>query len=205
MARWAAPQRHPQCRGGTAPYTWQLTSGALPAGLKLDASTGVVSGVPTANSDATPLTFTLTDASNPAGTATVNLTLTIVAVPLTITTTALVDGQIGVPYSATLASSGGTGAVSWALTSGQLPAGLKLTASTGVIAGTPTGAVFDAPLSFTATDSGSPPQKQSAAFTLTISPTGTSVDVTPRRAALTIHQTLTLSASTTTRAAPPGA
>jgi hypothetical protein len=197
--------------GGTAPYTWQLTSGALPAGLKLDAATGVVSGVPTANSNAIPLTFTLTDAANPAGTATVDLTLTVASVPLTITTTALADGQIGVPYSATLASSGGTGAVSWALTAGQLPAGLKLTAATGAIAGTPTAAVVDATLSFTATDSGSPPQKQSAAFTLTISPTGTVVDITPRAAALTIHQTLTtLSASindasgVTWSVSPPG-
>jgi hypothetical protein len=34
--------------GGVGPYTWSIGSGALPAGLRLDAGTGVVSGVPTA-------------------------------------------------------------------------------------------------------------------------------------------------------------
>jgi hypothetical protein len=33
--------------GGTAPYTWSVVSGALPTGLSLNASTGIVSGVPT--------------------------------------------------------------------------------------------------------------------------------------------------------------
>jgi hypothetical protein len=34
--------------GGTPPYTWSIASGALPAGLALNASTGVISGTPTA-------------------------------------------------------------------------------------------------------------------------------------------------------------
>ena len=34
-------------RGGTAPYTFQLMSGSLPAGLSLNTSTGFVSGTPT--------------------------------------------------------------------------------------------------------------------------------------------------------------
>jgi hypothetical protein len=34
--------------GGVAPYTWSLTSGALPPGLVLSASTGLISGTPAA-------------------------------------------------------------------------------------------------------------------------------------------------------------
>lgn len=33
--------------GGTSPYTWFIGSGTLPAGLTLNASTGVISGTPT--------------------------------------------------------------------------------------------------------------------------------------------------------------
>ena len=183
--------------GGSLPYTWALTSGTLPAGLHLDAATGVISGVPTASSSATPLSFSVTDSSSPAAAAAVSLKLTIAVIPLAITTTSLPVGQTGMPYSTTLTSSGGTGAVTWTRTAGALPAGLQLNAATGVISGTPTASVSDSPLTFTATDSGSPAQTQSAAFSLTIDPSGTTVDITPRRAALTVTQTLSLSANTT--------
>lgn len=33
-------------RGGTPPYTWSVTGGALPAGLSLNSATGLISGVP---------------------------------------------------------------------------------------------------------------------------------------------------------------
>lgn len=34
--------------GGTAPYTWSVTSGSLPPGVTLNTSTGTLSGIPTA-------------------------------------------------------------------------------------------------------------------------------------------------------------
>ena len=36
-----------QAEGGSKPYSWKLTGGALPAGLALDGQTGTVSGTPT--------------------------------------------------------------------------------------------------------------------------------------------------------------
>jgi len=66
--------------GGTAPYTWTLTSGSLPAGLLPLTPEGVISGTPTAATAAggTKLTFKVTDSSSPTPqTATVALTLTI--------------------------------------------------------------------------------------------------------------------------------
>lgn len=63
--------------GGTPGYTWAVTVGALPAGLTLDPTTGVISGIPTTPVVVTQPTFTVTDSSNPAQTAIGRLTLTI--------------------------------------------------------------------------------------------------------------------------------
>jgi hypothetical protein len=64
--------------GGQAPYSWQLTSGTLPSGLFLNASTGTIYGTPTAPVSAT-LTFKVTDSNYPPATAKVTLTLGVVA------------------------------------------------------------------------------------------------------------------------------
>ncbi len=159
--------------GGTPPFTWALTSGTLPAGLNLNASTGVISGTPTALANATPLTFQAADSSTPtAQTAAVNLTLTITSTPpLVITTASLPSSQIGTLYSQTLAATGGTTPYTWSVTSGTLPAGLNLNASTGVISGTPTALANTTPLTFQASDSSSTQQTATVNLTLTITAT----------------------------------
>src|SRR5207248_475066 len=74
--------------GGTDPYTWSITNGALPSGFTLDSSTGIISG----EHDA-PGTFTFTvaasDSSAPtAQTSSASVSLTVSAPPaLSITTT----------------------------------------------------------------------------------------------------------------------
>ncbi len=57
---------------------------------------------------------------------------------LSVTTTDLPGGTVGVPYNATLTASGGTPSYRWSLASGALPNGLSLASSTGVVSGTPT-------------------------------------------------------------------
>ena len=115
---------------------------------------------------------------------------------LTITTSALPNGQVGKAYSAMLAASGGTGPMNWALTSGTLPAGLALNAQSGAISGTPSATAAAVPLTFTVTDSGSPAQSHSATLHLNVSPANITVTASPARGALTVTQTLRLTATT---------
>jgi hypothetical protein len=65
--------------GGTAPYSWTLASGALPDGLALDAASGEITGTPTVAVSAVPLTFSVTDSTQPAQSASATLPLTIAA------------------------------------------------------------------------------------------------------------------------------
>lgn len=116
--------------------------------------------------------------------------------PLAITTTSLPSGQVGVAYSTTLAATGGTPPYTWTTTSGTLPAGLMLTASTGAISGTPTVSVTNLALTFQVKDSGSPAQSKTADLTLTIAPApGVAVSISPRRGGVAINQLLPLTAT----------
>ena len=117
--------------GGVSPYTWSITSGALPAGLTLNA--GAITGAPT-TAGAFSFALQVTDSSNTVSTA--NLSINIATVPI-ITTTSLPSGKVGTAYSQTLTASGGISPYNWAIT-GSLPGGLALNA--GVISGTPAAA-----------------------------------------------------------------
>ena len=119
--------------GGAGGYTWSLNNGSLPAGLSLDAGGGI-SGTPTTAGTAA---FTVQVRDSLGATATRSLSITIAAPPLSVTTTALAGGTVGVPYSQQLTATGGTGGYTWSVSGGSLPAGLSLSASGG-ISGTPT-------------------------------------------------------------------
>jgi hypothetical protein len=151
--------------GGTLPYTWQLSSGTLPAGLSF--SGGLISGIPTAAVSSASLTFIVVDSSKPAQSATTTLTLSISAAKLVVSTSSLPKGQIGAAYTASLAASGGTTPYSWQLTSGTLPGGLSLS-SNGTLSGTPTAAA-SASLTFKVTDSSKPAVSATTTLALTVS------------------------------------
>jgi len=120
--------------GGTAPYSWSLSSGALPTGLSLNVSTGEISGAPSVAGTAN---FTVQVQDSVSIIATQALSIQVIA-PLAIDANALPDGNKGTAYSQTLAASGGTVPYSWNISSGNLPAGLVFNTSTGEISGTPT-------------------------------------------------------------------
>ena len=150
--------------GGTGAMHWSATG--LPANLAINASTGQITGTPSA-AGTSNVAFTLTDSGTPVQTATKTLSLTIAPATLTITTASLTNGQAGTAYSATMAASGGTGAMHWSATG--LPANLAINASTGQITGTPSAAGTSS-VAFTLTDSGSPVQTATKTLSLTIAP-----------------------------------
>jgi large repetitive protein len=120
-------------------YTWSLAVGStLPPGLSLSAS-GQLSGTPT-----TTGTYTfLVDAADTTNSANVGVKSFVLTVtPISITTSSLPYGDVGVSYSTSLAATGGTGSLTWTLAFSQstfLPPGLTLNPN-GTISGTPTSA-----------------------------------------------------------------
>ncbi|HUZ47004.1 MAG TPA: putative Ig domain-containing protein [Terriglobia bacterium] len=151
---------------GTAPYTWSIVSGSLPAGLSLAATTGVISGTPTGTGTSN-FTAQVSDAN--AQTATKALSITVNPPALSITTSALADGTENLPYSATLAATGGTTPYTWSIVAGSLPGGLGLDSATGVISGTPTSTGTN---SFTVQVSDANSQTGTQALSLTINSSG---------------------------------
>jgi len=70
--------------GGTAPYTWNITSGALPSGLSLNALTGTISGIPTLATPSAGATFYVTVTDNAASPVTTDPAMFNIAVePMT--------------------------------------------------------------------------------------------------------------------------
>jgi hypothetical protein len=117
--------------GGTGPYTYAVTAGALPAGISLNGATGDVVGAPTA---AGTSTFTITATDSLAATGVRDYTM--VVNTLAISPVALGQIEPGKPFSLTLTGSGGTAPYTFAIVAGALPAGLTLVGST--ISGTST-------------------------------------------------------------------
>ena len=114
---------------GTTPISWSVSSGTLPAGLKLNAS-GLLSGTPTvagksnfnvtatnsAGTDTRSYMLTVTGSSSGGGSETVNIT-----------------GTVGTSLTQKLTPSTAT----WSVSSGSLPSGISLN-KTGTLSGKPT-------------------------------------------------------------------
>ncbi|GEP41834.1 beta strand repeat-containing protein [Brevifollis gellanilyticus] len=129
---------------GTAPFTWSLTAGTLPAGLSLSAA-GVLDGTPTTAGNST-FTVLVTDANS--FTATKEFSLTVQNLAITGNVTVLPGAVRGFPYSYSFTGSGGIGDSTWSLV-GALPAGLSFTAGTATISGTPSATAAEGSTSLT--------------------------------------------------------
>ncbi len=116
--------------GGAPPYRYVPVSG-FPFGVGIDPAAGTIFGSPRE-----PGTLNLTLAIVDANQASKQVTLSLVVVPkLHIVPIDLHRGDAGKSYRAKIAVTGGKGPV-WTVSSGKLPAGLKLSSATGVVKGT---------------------------------------------------------------------
>ena len=160
-----------QASGGKTPYGWSIASGALPAGINLNASSGAISGTPT-QSGSFSVTIRAQDSSSPVQTTSKIFAVAIAAavIPLSISTSTLPSVGVNQAYSANLQAAGGTPPYTWSLNSGQLPAGIAL-ASNGQISGAPTTS-GQSNFGVTAKDSSSTPETASRSLAITVSAAG---------------------------------
>ncbi|MGQ9812682.1 MAG: putative Ig domain-containing protein [Dissulfurimicrobium sp.] len=127
-----------QATDGTLPYTWKITSGALPPGLQIQNLTsgacgtitcsasnpcGCISGTPT-QSGSFNFTLTVQDSDTPQRTATKGLAITINPNRPKIVTESIPSGKEGQTYYAIVNVSGGAPPYSWSPPAGTLPSGL---------------------------------------------------------------------------------
>ena len=133
--------------GGTGSYTYSVSAGSLPAGLALNASTGVITGTPTATATSS-FTITATDGNGATGSRAYSVTIN---AAIAVNPASLPAGTVGSAYSQTVTATGGSGTYVFSVSAGTLPAGLTLNAATGAITGTPTTAATSS-FTITATD-----------------------------------------------------
>lgn len=192
--------------GGVSPYTYAVTTGALPAGLSLS-SGGALSGTPTAGGSFN-FTVTATDSSGFPGPFSGSRAYTLVIDPPTIIlpATSLAGGTLGQVYAAGITTaSGGTAFYNYAVTVGALPGGLTLNTATGAITGTPS-AVGSFNFSVTATDSstGTGPYTATQSYSIAaidIPPVANSVSLTVSYNAAATPATLNITGGAATSVA----
>ncbi len=182
--------------GGLTPYSWSVSTGALPAGLTLNAATGVISGTPSAIGTSN-FTVKVTDSEAPTVSQTANLSITITG---NLATLQVLPNPSTVGYSASVQfyaqdASGNAIPVTWSISpatgEGTVSAtGLYQAPASGsgtikVTATSVADATKQSSVSFTLASNGLsacctlPQQMTVAAGTTTSTPTGVQLDGVP--------------------------
>src|SRR4030095_3846481 len=129
-AKGAAFNQQLSATGGKPPYTWTVTSGALPGGLALAAATGIISGTPSAPGS---FTFIVTATDSEARLASKSFSINVTAQPPSVSAIPALETIMGLSFNYQLSASGGTSPYTWSVGAGMLPPGLNLNTTTGLI------------------------------------------------------------------------
>jgi hypothetical protein len=123
--------------GGHGPYTFAVTSGALPPGLHLDPDSHI-RGIPTATGSYT-FTITATDSNGCMGSR--QYTINVTCANINLDPGTVPNAKVGNAYSTMVHAGGGNAPYTFTVSSGSLPPGLMLTQNPpdhATISGTPT-------------------------------------------------------------------
>ncbi|MBK8092606.1 MAG: putative Ig domain-containing protein [Verrucomicrobiaceae bacterium] len=139
-----------QATGGTASYSWSISSGAMPTGMTFSTA-GVLGGTPGSVPGLYTFTVRARDANNCTGER--QVTLLVKCPTITLTPTTLSDAKQFTQYTAVqFQATGGNAPYTFAVASGStLPAGMLLS-NAGLLSGTPTAPPGDHTFTIRATD-----------------------------------------------------
>jgi hypothetical protein len=117
--------------------TFSISTGTLPPGVALDASTGLISGTPTTAGTYDFTVYAKVNADSRSDTKALQI---VVRDPLVVSAgepfvARRAVTEVGVPFDASISATGGFGTYTWAVTTGTVPAGLRFV--DGAITGTP--------------------------------------------------------------------
>jgi hypothetical protein len=158
---------------------WSYT-GSLPPGLSMTTGSNYVAAISGTPTTAGTYSFTVQASIGGPNAAPILVTQAYTVViapaqvpPVSISTTTLPNGVVGVSYSQGIAVAGGygSGTYTFALTQGSLPPGLQLNSYSGVIYGTPTTAgLFNFTVQVTSQSGSAPALTAYGNFSINISP-----------------------------------
>lgn len=141
----------------------------LPAGLAIDATTGIISGTPGAGTAAgSPYNVNIS-ATNAGGTGNATLVISLSQFAPVVNSSLTASGQTGIPFTYQITASNAP----TSFNATGLPAGLSINTTTGLISGTPavgtqTGSPYN--VAITAQNGTPPPSTKTLVLTITLGP-----------------------------------